>query len=362
MISASSHDIPSWKFPRNWEETVETAGKAAQPRVRQDSVTLDGKPASLARDIIAVTQFAGSGILYKNAGKKAHELNAKHPPLADAPRVKMRDPLVIAPGWTTEPEKFDMLVEHLLSSKQNGDRAVYLKDGKPYSDTKCTKATAIAPSDKVFVAVFDSTLDAPDVSAPQLEAAVKAVQASGSEKVDVLGYSMGGLAVRKMLDNGTVKVDQVAQLGTANRGTRFATLAAYIIRRDIQWAMSLGGINVDHLPAMDWLSTWDPQNPQSNPGLDALNKTLPRQLSNANEFLSIGANGVSTLSKSWGGTSGGDGLVPSTSVALPGIPTKLLPGKGNKQHGNLPHDPDVFAELKSYFGWERMWDKPAGGG
>ena len=45
--------------------------------------------------------------------------------------------------------------------------------------------------------------------------------------------AMGGLATRKMLDDGSVRVDQVALLGTANRGTRFATLAEYIIERDI---------------------------------------------------------------------------------------------------------------------------------
>lgn len=259
---------------------------------------------------------------------------------------------MIVPGWGTLPEKFDTLIEHLLSSGQNGERAVYLKEGKPYADGVCSEPTSIVASDKVFVTVFSSPLDAPDASAPQLERAVEAVKAAQPDvKVDVVGYSMGGLSVRKMLDGGATRLDQVALLGTANQGTRFATLAGYIIRRDINWAMSLGGINAAHLPAMDWLSAWKPGRPESNPHLDKLNGNLERQLAGASEFLSLGSDGLATLSKSWGGSSGGDGLVPAKSVSLPGLPTRLLPGEGNKHHGNLPHDRDVFSTLSDYFGW-----------
>jgi pimeloyl-ACP methyl ester carboxylesterase len=348
------NDIPSWTFPRSWAEAAKVAKEALAPREPSDEVTLDGGRPSLLKDLVAVTQFAGSGMLYKHAGKKAKKINDKFPPLADSPKVKMQDPLVIVPGWGTQPEKFDTLIEHLLASGQNGERAVYVKNGQPFVDKECTQTTTISASDKVIVAVFETTLDAPDQSAPQTEKVVEAVKAAGWEKVDVLGYSMGGLSVRKMLDNGTEKVDQVALLGTANQGTRFAALAEYIIERDIKWAMSLGGINAAHLPAMGWLKTWNPEKPESNPRLDSLNKNLDRQMAGANEFLSVASNGLATLSKSWGGHTGGDGLVPAKSATLPGMPTVYLEGKGNKHHGNLPHDSDVVATLTDYFGWERQ--------
>lgn len=361
MDVARPNDIPSWSFPRTWSEAGKVAEEVFVPRVRGDEVHLDGTRASLAKDILAVTQFAGSGIQYKNAGKKAKELNDKYPPLADSPQVKMYDPLVIVPGWGTRPEKFDNLIAHLLSSGENGQRAVYLKDGQAYLDHECTQATRIASSDKVFVTVFDDPLNAPDVSAPQLEQAVAAVKASGFKHIDVLGYSMGGLSVRKMLNDTDTKLDQVALLGTANQGTRFAALAEYIIQRDIKWAMSLGGISVADLPAMGWLKTWNPAQPESNPNLDALNKNFEKQKAGATEILSIAAEGLQTLTKSWGGHTGGDGLVPSKSATLPGLPTKYLKGKGNKHHGNLPHDKDVVASLTEYYGWRRLDEIPSGG-
>lgn len=347
-------ELPYWRFPRSWSELSQVAEEAFEPRERFDEATLDGGRGSWIRDAVAVTQFAGSGILYQNAGKKAAASNDKFPPLEGVPAVKLHDPLIIVPGWGTQPEKFDFLADHLLSSGQNGERAVYLKDGRAFSDKACSVATDVATSDRVFIAVFDSSLDSPDSSAPQLQQALSVVKKGVSEKVDMLGYSMGGLATRKMLDDGTTKVDQVALLGTANKGTRFAALAEYIIHRDINWAMSLGGINAAHLPAMGWLKSWSPERPESNPKLDALNQTLDRQLAGAEEFLSIAATGYSTLSKTWGGGSGGDGLVPASSTTMDGFRSAFLPGRGNKHHGNLPHDKDVLATLTDYFGWTRV--------
>ena len=360
MNVARPHDVPTWNFPRTWSEAGKLAREIFEPRERRDEVYLDGTPGNLFKDAAAVIQFAGSGLLYKNAGKKAKKLNEQFPPLANSPKVKMYDPLIIVPGWSTEPDKFDDLVAHLLSSGENGERAVYMKDGKPYLDGACTQTTQLGPSDKVFVTVFDSPLDSPDASAPQVEQAVEAMQAAGFKHIDVLGYSMGGLSVRKMLNDNDTKVDQVALLGTASQGTRFAALAEYIIHRDIQWAMSLGGIGAADLPAMSWLKTWNPEKPESNPKLDALNKNLDKQLAGANEFLSIASTGLATLTKSWGGHTGGDGLVPSKSATLPGLPTKYLEGKGNKHHGNLPHDKDVVSTLTEYFHWRRLDDVPQG--
>ncbi len=319
-----------------------------------DDVRLGDTPASFWTDLKASGQFAVNGYLYKRAGKKAQETNAIHPPLAQAPKVQLKDPLVIVPGWTTLPDKFDHLVGHLTVDGNNGGRAVYLKDGKAFGDKDCTEPTDIKASDKVFVTVFETSVDSPDVSAPQLEKAVAAVKSSGMEKVDVLGYSMGGLSVRKMLDGGEVTVDQVALLGTANNGTRFGTLAKYIVERDIKWAMSLGGINAAHISAMDWLRTLDAKKPESNPKLHELNQNFGRQLSQASEFLSIGSKDIPSAGESLFGRVGGDGLVPATSISLPGLPTKILEGKGNKHHGNLPHDSDVFETLTEYFDWTRV--------
>ena len=317
----------------------------------RDDVQLGGSPASFLNDLKASSQFAVNGIIYKRAGTKAQKINATNPPLDGAPKVRLEDPLVIVPGWTTNPDKFDYLVGHLTADGANGGRAVYLKQGQAFGDQACQEPTAIKNSDKVFVTVFESNIDSPDASAPQLEQALNFVKASGLEKIDVLGYSMGGLSVRKMLDKGDMSLDQVAFLGTANRGSRFGTLSKYIIERDINWAMSLGGLSGSHLPAMDWLQTLDENAPESNPKLHALNQNLERQMSHANEFISIGSQDIPTASAKLFGRVEGDGLVPTTSISLPGLPTKVLEGKGNKHHGNLPHDRDVFATLTEFFDW-----------
>lgn len=321
---------------------------SAGPR---DDVQLGSSPASFWNDLKASSQFAVNGIIYKRAGAKAQKVNEANPPLASAAQVRLDDPLVIVPGWTTNPDKFGHLVGHLTADGANGGRAVYLKQGQAFGDQDCQQPTAIQGSDKVFVAVFESNTDSPDVSAPQLEQALNTVKASGLEKIDVLGYSMGGLAVRKMLDKGDMSVDQVALLGTANKGSRFGTLSKYIVERDINWAMSLGGLNGSHLPAMDWLRTLDEKNPESNPKLHALNQNLERQMSHASEFISIGSQDIPTPSANLFGRVDGDGLVATSSITLPGLPTKVLEGKGNKHHGNLPHDSDVFATLTEFFNW-----------
>ena len=320
----------------------------------RDSVKLGERSASLVTDAIAVAQFAGSGFLYKEAAKEAAAQLGEKPPLFDAPVVKLEDPFLIAPGWTTLPEKFDNLIEHLLKAPENGDRAVYLKEGRAFKDQDCTKATDIRESDKIFVAVYDDVLSPPSETASQVDTSVSMIKAVHGEKVDVLGYSMGGLAVRKMLDETAQTVDQVAYLGTAHRGTRFAALANYVIRRDINFAMNLGNLHAGHLPAMQWMLPENPDGTTPNTNLVELNSptSLEKQRSQATEMLNIGSRNLATITKPWGGTVGGDGLVQNSSVQLDGVPTVLLNGRGTKQHGFLPSDTNVFQELADFFGWK----------
>ena len=318
----------------------------------KDSVTLGKRDASWVTDAIAVAQFAGSGFLYNSAAKDAASERERIPPLSNAPQVTLEDPFLIAPGWTTKPDKFNDMINHLTQDGQNGGRAVYIREGVAYSDQATTEATEINANDRVFVAVYDDVLSPPDVTGPQLKDTTDMIKQAVSPKVDVLGYSMGGIAVRKMLDNGDQTVDQVAFLGTPHTGTRFAGLADYIIRRDINFAMNMAGVNADHLPTMAWMKMVDPKDPQSNPQLSALNASAERQVSNTNEMISIGSSGLATITKPWGGTEGGDGLVQQSSLHLDGAETVVLPGRGNKQHGALPSDTDAFIEMAKFFDWQ----------
>lgn len=300
-----------------------------------------------------MAQFTGSGYLYNEAAKVALAEQRQKPPLSDAPLVKLEDPFLIAPGWTTRPEKFDALVQHLLKEPTNGSRAVYLKEGQAFLDKECTLPTEVNSEDKVFVAVYDSVLSPPEKTAPQLDRAVEMIKSVQGEKVDVLGYSLGGLAVRKMLDDRLETVDQVAFLGTAHQGTRFAALANYVVKRDIKFAMNLAGVDAGHLKAMEWMMPLNPERPETNAKLAELNANVDRQLSQATEMVSIGSDGFSTITRPWGGTEDGDGLVQASSTKLEGVPQIVLHGRGNKQHGQLPNDTETFLQLADYFNWRR---------
>ena len=329
-------------------------------QIADDSdLKFDGRTPSFVTDMLASSQFAGSGLLYKEAAKDVAKLHAKFPPLSDVAPVKLEDPFLIVPGWTTKPEKFDHLVAHLLKDQDNGDRPLYLKFGQAFTDKACTEPTEIRESDKVFVAVFDDVLSPPDKTAPQLNEAVGLIKKHKGEKVDVLGYSMGGIALRKMLDSTDTTLDQIAFLGTPHNGTRFATLADYVIKRDIGWAVKLAGMGPAHLPTMAWMKPVDPDNADSNPNLHALNENWERQADNVQEVLSVGGNGLGTISGKWGGATGGDGLVTADSVKGPGLPHKILPGRGNKQHGNIVHDSETVQLLSDYFHWQESSAKQA---
>lgn len=318
-----------------------------------DDVRLDSRRGSLLTDMLGVPQFVASGWLYQQGAKEAMAEQARVAPLSDASKVKLQDPLIIVPGWTTQPDKFDHLVGHLLSSGENGERTVYLKDGHAFTDKAATQKTEIQPDDKVFVAIFDHVLSAPDRTAPQLEKIIENAKKVVGERVDVLGYSMGGIAVRNMLDQYEEKLDQVAFLGSPHRGTRFAKLAKYMVQRDIGWAMKMANIGPAHLPAMSWMQPWD-GSPDSNPNLHRLNTHVERQRSQTREFASFGSDGLATVDGKLGQTEGGDGLVGSSSLKIPGVPTTVLSGRGNKQHGNIVHDTETFEALADYYDWQRL--------
>lgn len=324
----------------------------SRPTPDTDQVSLGRRDASWMTDAIAVTQFAGSGFLYTEAAKEAAKQQAETPALSDAPVVKLEDPFLICPGWTTRPEKFDNLVAHLLKNPENGERAVYISEGQAFTDKECTKATEVKESDKVFVTVYDNVLSPPEKTAPQIDQAVELIKGVQGPKVDVLGYSLGGAAVRQMLDQELETVDQVAFLGTGHQGSRFATLAKYVIQRDIKFAMNLANVSASHLPAMSWMLPVDPENPGSSPKLEALNANLERQRAQSSDMINIGSDGFGTITKSWGGTEGGDGLVHASSLELPGVPTVIVKGRGTKQHGNLPSDTDAFVAMMDYFKWQ----------
>jgi len=262
---------------------------------------------------------------------------------------------MMVPGWTTKPEKFDALVTRLTEGGRNGGRPYYVRDGQFFADKALTQPLeTLPPEARVFVQVFHHTLQPPQETAPQLERSVAAIQkATGSEKVDVEGYSLGGLATRVYLDRGGKGVGKVLLLGTPNQGTRFSELAKRIIQRDINWAMSMAGVSVADLPDMEWLAAG------GNPQLADLNSRWEQQRSRAEDLKILGSAQMLTPAKGLLPVRRGDGLVEARTVGMPGAEVEILKGKPTLQHGALPSDSEVYLERAEFFGWAPEQDPAA---
>lgn len=298
-------------------------------------------------DMVTLSQIVASGQLYKMAKAEALAFEAQHPPLRDVPFVRLERPYVVVPGWTTRPEKFDALVTRLTEGGRNGGRPFYVQDGRFFADGALTQPLDTVPADaRVFVQVFHDRLQPPSETAPQVGRSLDAVRAAtGSSKVDVEGYSLGGLAVRKHLDAGGSGVGKVLLLGTPNGGTRFAQLAQRLIRRDIGWAMKLAGLTIADLPAMEWMSAG------ANPQLAALNASWDRQRAATEGVLLLGSEELPTPSRGLVPLRRGDGLVERQSLTLPDADVRMLEGRPTLQHGFLPSDREVYGERARFFGW-----------
>lgn len=298
-------------------------------------------------DMVTLSQIVTSGQLYKMAKAEALAFEAQHPPLRDVPHVKLDRPYVIVPGWTTRPEKFDALVTRLTEGGRNGGRPYYVQDGAFFADGALTQPLATVPADaRVFVQVFHDRLETPATTAPQVGRSLQAVRgATGADKVDVEGYSMGGLATRAHLDQGAQGVGKVLLLGTPNKGTRFAELSQRLIRRDIAWAMKLASLTVADLPAMEWMAAG------ANPHLEDLNSRWDAQRARTDGVMLLGAEELPTPSRGLLPIRKGDGLVERSSLTMPGAQVTVLEGRPTLQHGFLPSDREVYLERARFFGW-----------
>lgn len=296
----------------------------------------------------SLTHVIYGGALYGQGAEEAGQLLEAGDPLQDVANVAMERPLVIAPGWTTKAEKFDHLVAKLTQGGRNGGQAYYVRDGVFFSDQDLTQRVEHLPQDaKVFVAVYESTVDPPDKTGPQLRTDIEAIQQRlGVDRVDGVGYSLGGLAMRAYLDGGG-ELNHFMILGTSNHGTRFSQMTKRLIEKEMDWATELAEVDPSHLPALMWMS------PESeSPVLEAFNSRWQEQKSRAGRVLIVGSDGLRTPSLGGWPLAGGDGLVEAESLKMPDTEVVVLPGKGFKQHGNLPHDSDVFRTMTDFFGWQ----------
>src|SRR5437870_3603640 len=98
-----------------------------------DTATISGSsPGKLAK-LAAGIKFTYYGAVYKAEGKLTEIREKKYKPLENLPVPTISVPFVLAPGWTTETEAFQPLVEYLTRGGANGGTPIFVKQGAFYT-------------------------------------------------------------------------------------------------------------------------------------------------------------------------------------------------------------------------------------
>jgi pimeloyl-ACP methyl ester carboxylesterase len=333
---------------------ISTPHQKASTQEKAESQTAKEQPGDWfqpVRDLGVATRLLSLGQLYRWKNSAQIKEKRENPPLAAEASVKLDDPLVFIPGWTTTRAAFAPLAEKLLEGGRNGGQLVFVSQGKFFTDRTCRQELnqQQVQSDelKVFEMVYSDIRLPPDQSSQELAVNFKAIkELTGREKVDVNAFSMGGLATRVYLDKGGKDVDQVLFLGTPHQGTKFADLARKVLRRDIQWAVNLAGLLPADLPALDWLSPVEDGNPQ----LKKLNDRWPIQKAGVRDAKFIAGSGTMTSKAGWWPITDGDGLVPTGKAAPPGETAVVIK---KPTHGALNNSAPVYREMAEFFDWRK---------
>jgi pimeloyl-ACP methyl ester carboxylesterase len=270
--------------------------------------------------------------------------------LTDLPDFQLSKPLVLVPGWHTPDDRFDHLAEKLTHDGANGGQAYFMKNGQFYSDSKCTQtASTPGPEARVFISMFNNTSEVPNQTSPQLDHNIETIkQATGADKVDAVGYSMGGLASRTYLDQGGDGMSKLIMLGTPNQGSKLAdaSLGLLNLKRDgyaIEWLLDRKQLSEADRTALEWLRP-------NNPELVSLNSRWEQQRGQLDDAKAIGSASRWTLNE-FGKPVHGNATVPGSSLALPGLDVSLCKNKEFGEHGLLFSNPEVYAGMADFFKW-----------
>lgn len=328
------------------QATVEgTQAPGAKKSIPDTLREIGNKIALGVANTLAGVKLVGYGLVYRAEGKLTESRETLYQPSEKLPTPTIARPFVLIPGWTTTHRNFNTLTDHLTRDGANGGETYFVKQGNFYTrnaDGDLQPLATPPPNGRVFELVWTDTHQSPDKNVPEMRQNLEAIcQATGFDKVDVEGFSMGGLDTRLYLDQGGDRINRHMMLGTPNRGTRFGDLVLDVLDRDVQWAKKFADIGENDRDSMYWL-----RQEANSPLLQDLNSRFPQQAQRV-PTLSVGANIMPTAGKSW--FTRGDGLVPATSLELPGCTTLVL--HEAMQHGRLNDDATVQHVRAIFFGW-----------
>ena len=216
-------------------------------------------------------------------------------------------PVVLLPGWHGDPHSFDRMIPTLQAA---GIPAI---------------TVGYAPSaDGQHIPELASTVVGPAIGA--------ALAAAGYPKdgpIDLVGYSMGGLVARYLIekDGWAPRVHTLVMLGTPNHGT----IAAWV-------PSTVGGFG-----------RWNATGTDMRPG-SAFLRSMATAEPAGERYVAIGG-APPWLPFRY------DGLVPSDSPFLTGDEHYLVPA----QHGALPRDSQALALVSEALGHDPAAPPPGGG-
>jgi len=231
-------------------------------------------------------------------------------------RAELPVPVVLIPGWHGEPAAFNRMI---LTLEAAGLTVLDFDPSRPGA-----QALAYAPTaDGQHIPEV-----AARVVAPAVDAALARAGYPPGTPVDIVGYSMGGLIARYLIEKAgwAGRVDTVVMLGTPNHGT----IAAWV-------PGTIGGFG-----------RWNATGGDMRPGsafLRSMGLTEPA----GERYVAIGG-APPWLPFRY------DGLVPSESPFLAGDEHYLVP----VHHGALPRDPQALHLISEALG-RRPAEPPPGG-
>lgn len=270
--------------------------------------------------------------------------------LRDSPAVQLERPMVIVPGYHTRVDQLEPLVEKLTEGGQNG-QACYFYNGSFYADRGCSEVIEQPPADtRLFISLPYSGRDNPDLVADQLTDCLARIRsATGTDKVDALAYSMGGLSCQRYLDRGGESLGKLLMVGTPNGGSGLAHLSLKALDaqsrgNDLKWLMARSDVIEEDRQALEWLA------PKSAIRED-MQSRWPQQRGLLEAAFIVGGASLPTFY--WGAMpmTRGDGVVDASSLALGDTEVKLV--SGHSRHGALLYHPEVYSTMIDFFDWSR---------
>jgi len=315
------------------------------------------RPSPVAKFQVAIDALVGS--LSSLAGMALSLTRAQAPPsIAEQPEVTLGRPMLFVPGFQSKEGCFDHLTEKLTGQGANGGRVYYLDGNHIYLDAHCKeRAPTVDSSARVFVLALGPNRDSPPIVAGILSRALEQISECSGEKVDVTGYSMGGLATRLYLDRGGKDIGKFMMVGTPNQGSPLADLGLGLLDqqaagKSVGWLLSQSPkpLNPSDRSCLSWLTPT--HKPNRNPALEDLNSRWQAQRTAVEEVEVVGSANLTTLRFDFR-PGRGDGTVPVESLAPSAeTPVVLLDDQAHARHGKLLESATLYQEMTRFFGWQ----------